>query len=131
MYKRQLVASGTATLELAAAGVPMVVGYRAAAPTVWAARRLLRVHHVALPNILLGRPLVPELLQRDCTPAALAEAASLLLGGGVEAVRQRTGFAEAMRRLGPSGKAPSRHAADIILSLARAGRPPQIARRAQ
>lgn len=116
-----LVASGTATLELAAAGVPMVVGYRAAAATVWAARRLLRVGHVALPNILLERALVPELLQGDCTAAALADALQPLLTGGLEAVRQREGFDAAIRRLGPTGEPPSRRAAEIILSLARPG----------
>lgn len=119
-----IVASGTATLELAAAGVPMVVGYRAAAVTGWAARRLLRTRHVALPNILLDAPLVPELLQGRCTAEALADAAAPLLRDAAAAARQKAGFGEAIDRLGAAEEVPSRRAASLILSLA-TPRPPQ------
>ena len=123
-----LVASGTATLELAAAGVPMVVGYRAAPLTVWAARRLLRLRHIALPNILTEEVVVPELIQGDCTAGGLATAVAPLLAGGEAAAAQRRGLAEAVGRLGPAGSRPSRRAAAIILSLARPASPPQIDR---
>lgn len=66
-----LVASGTATLELAALDVPMVVAYRVHPLVAALARRALRVDHVALPNLLAGRRLVPEHLQ-DLDPDALA-----------------------------------------------------------
>jgi lipid-A-disaccharide synthase len=61
-----LAASGTVTLELAFAGVPMVAAYRANWLTAALARRLLLVPHVAMVNIVLGRGVVPEFLQENC-----------------------------------------------------------------
>jgi lipid-A-disaccharide synthase len=69
-----IVASGTATLETALLERPMVIVYRVA-PLTWAlARLLVRVEHVGMPNIILGRAVFPELLQRDVTPEKLAAA---------------------------------------------------------
>jgi lipid-A-disaccharide synthase len=71
-----LLASGTAALEAMLCKRPMVVGYRLA-PLSHAIVRtfgLLKVEHVSLPNVLAGEPLVPELLQDDCTPERLAAA---------------------------------------------------------
>ena len=67
-----LAASGTASLELALLGVPHVVAYRVSALTFRAARGLVRVEHVALPNLIAGRMVVPELLQAAVEPDALA-----------------------------------------------------------
>ena len=69
-----LTISGTSTLELAVAGLPMVVTYRASAVSAFVARRLINVPFVALPNLILGRAVVPELLQDECTPDSLARA---------------------------------------------------------
>lgn len=69
-----LVASGTATLEAALVGRPMVVAYRMHPFSYRILRRMLRVPHVALPNLLAGRELVPEFLQDAVQPAALAAA---------------------------------------------------------
>jgi lipid-A-disaccharide synthase len=71
-----LLASGTAALEGMLAKRPMVVGYRIAPLTHWIVRRfgLLRVERYALPNVLAGADLVPELMQDDCTPDQLAAA---------------------------------------------------------
>jgi len=69
-----LVKSGTSTLEAMLVGRPMVVCYRLGGLTYRLVRRLLRTEFVALPNILAGRCLVPELLQDAATPAALADA---------------------------------------------------------
>jgi lipid-A-disaccharide synthase len=69
-----LVKSGTSTLEAMLLRRPMVVSYRLGALTYGIVRRLLRTPFVALPNILAGRALVPELLQDAATPTALADA---------------------------------------------------------
>jgi lipid-A-disaccharide synthase len=67
-----LVKSGTSTLEAMLLKRPMVVSYRLGHLSYQIASRLLRTNYVALPNILAGRALVPELLQYDATPKALA-----------------------------------------------------------
>ena len=68
-----LVKSGTSTLEAMLLHRPMVVSYRLGELTYQLVRHLLRTPYVALPNILAGEELVPELLQHAATPAALAE----------------------------------------------------------
>ena len=69
-----LVKSGTATLEALLLRRPMVVAYRLGNLTAWVVRRLQKSAYVALPNILAGRELVPELIQEDAEPARLADA---------------------------------------------------------
>ncbi|SIO00662.1 lipid-A-disaccharide synthase [Salinivibrio sp. ES.052] len=71
-----LLASGTVALECMLLKRPMVVGYRVKPVTAWLAKRLLKTQYVSLPNILADAPLVPELLQEDCQPKALADAVS-------------------------------------------------------
>lgn len=68
-----LVASGTATLEAALYGKPMVIAYRMPPFSHWIMRQMGTVTFVGLPNILAGEPLVPELLQHDATPQRLAD----------------------------------------------------------
>ncbi|MCU0897492.1 MAG: lipid-A-disaccharide synthase [Burkholderiales bacterium] len=75
-----LVASGTATLEAALLRRPMVVTYRANRVSFAIAKRLVTIPYVALPNILAGEFIVPELLQDDATPENLAQALLNLLG---------------------------------------------------
>ncbi len=69
-----LVASGTATLETALLGRPMVIMYRVAPVTFALARLLVRIDHIGMPNIILGRRVFPELIQGDVTPTKLAAA---------------------------------------------------------
>ncbi|MFM8991206.1 MAG: lipid-A-disaccharide synthase [Alphaproteobacteria bacterium] len=113
--------SGTSTLELALAGMPMAVAYRASPASAFLARRMLRVPHVALPNLILGEGLVPELLQERCTPAAIAGAAQALLAGGDVARLQREGFARLRGLLGGGGVPPSERAAAAVLAAIRRG----------
>ena len=67
-----LLASGTATLEAMLAKCPMVVSYRFKPTTFWLLKQLVKTPYVSIPNILAGKPLVPELLQDDGTPESLA-----------------------------------------------------------
>jgi len=69
-----IVASGTATLETALLGRPMVIVYRVAPLTFAVARLLVRVDHIGMPNIILGRRVFPELIQRAVTPTNLVAA---------------------------------------------------------
>ena len=74
-----LVKSGTSTLEAALAGMPFVVAYITHSVTFFLARRLVRVPHVALANLVAGRRVVPEFIQREMTPGAVADALEPLL----------------------------------------------------
>ncbi|WBA12272.1 lipid-A-disaccharide synthase [Salinivibrio kushneri] len=74
-----LLASGTVALECMLLKRPMVVGYKVKPVTAWLAKRLLKTKYVSLPNILADAPLVPELLQEECQPEALADAVSAQL----------------------------------------------------
>lgn len=117
-----LIKSGTSSLELAVAGVPHVVAYRVNPLTAAIARRLIRVPHASLVNLLAGRPagdpVVPERIQGDCTPAALAAAVLPLLEDPAAAAAQRAGFAAALARLSPPGDAPpSEAAASAVLAM--------------
>jgi lipid-A-disaccharide synthase len=113
-----LVASGTATLECALLGVPMVVGYRLHALSYALARRLVRVEHVALVNLVAGRRVVPEAVQRDFNAGRLLIEAKRLFGES--GVRQRAELAEVRHRLGAPGA--SERAARAVLAVAREGR---------
>jgi lipid-A-disaccharide synthase len=103
-------ASGTATLECALLGVPMVVGYRLRPLSFAIAKRLVRVPNAALVNLIAGRTVVPELLQRDWNPGELAAITVDLMSGGIEV--QRAGLADVCARVG--GPGASRNAAEAI-----------------
>ena len=87
-----LVASGTATLEAALLQRPMVVAYRMSGLSWQLVSRLVKTPYAALPNILSGEALVPELLQGAATPAAMAAAVQPLLTDSAAAQAQRRGF---------------------------------------
>jgi lipid-A-disaccharide synthase len=100
-----LVKSGTTTLEAAIEGVPFVVAYRTHPITFRIARRLVRVDHVALANLVAGERVVPELLQDEVTPARLAaEVESVLAEGGARR-RVEAGLARVRTLLGEPGAA--------------------------
>jgi lipid-A-disaccharide synthase len=99
-----LVASGTATLEAACYGAPMVVLYRLSSASYAVARLLVRgVSHISLPNIVAGREIVPEFIQGRATPGALATAALGLLEDDVARAAQRAALLEVRVRLGEPG----------------------------
>jgi lipid-A-disaccharide synthase len=118
-----LSVSGTSTLELAVAGLPTVVGHRVNALSGWLARKLIQVPYVAMPNVIAGRVVIPELLQADCTPAALAAALAHLLDDPAAASKMRADLASVCEALGQGeiarGRLPSDRAATAILELLR------------
>ncbi len=114
-----LVASGTATLELTLAGVPMVVGYRVSLLEELVARLLLVTDKIALPNLILGRHAVPELVQRDCSPRKLLEALRPLLAGGAKREAQLVALSEVAAQMRADGMTPSARAAKIVEQTAR------------
>jgi lipid-A-disaccharide synthase len=98
-----LIASGTATLEAALLGTPMVVCYRVSRLSEVVVRLLNRSGWISLPNIVAGRGVVPEILQDAVTGARLASEAESLLVDSVAATAQRAAFKEVRSRLGQSG----------------------------
>jgi lipid-A-disaccharide synthase len=113
-----LTKSGTSTLELALAGVPMAVTYRVNPLTAMAARRLIRVPYVAMVNLLAERTLVPELLQEACNGPRLAGTVEALLREPARAEAQRAGFAAVVAKLrAPGGDLPSEAAAREVLEV--------------
>jgi lipid-A-disaccharide synthase len=111
-----ITVSGTAALENTLLGVPMIVMYKLSGLTYAIARRLIRVPFVAIPNILAGKPLVPELLQTEATPEKLAEAARALLQNADAARQMRTDLLTLRSQLGEPG-ATQRAAAEITQIL--------------
>jgi lipid-A-disaccharide synthase len=112
-----LTKSGTSTLELAMAGVPMAVTYRVNPLSAAIGRRLIKVPHVAMINLLAGHALVPELLQEDCRPDKLAETLLALLRDPAKVAAQRTGFTAALDSLHAPEGMPSIAAAKAILRV--------------
>jgi lipid-A-disaccharide synthase len=112
--KAAITKSGTSTLELAMAGVPMAVTYRVNPLSAAIGRRLIKVKHVAMINLLAGGALVPELLQEDCTPEKLAATLQTLLSGPDAANTQRAGFTAALATLRPPAGTPSDAAASAV-----------------
>jgi lipid-A-disaccharide synthase len=119
-----LAASGTVTLELAVAGVPIVAAYRL--PLIEeAVLRLMspqpRPHSVILANLVIGENVVPEFLQRDCTPQKLADALSPLLSDTLGRSRQTEAFGR-LDAIMAIETTPSAQAAAAVLDVARRGR---------
>lgn len=111
-----IVASGTATVEAALLGAPMVVVYRLSALTHFLGRRLIQVPHVAMVNLIAGRRLVPELIQADFTPERVADEVLALLAEGPQRTAMLDGLADVRSRLG-SGGASLRAAREVYAVL--------------
>lgn len=98
-----LCASGTATLEVGLLGTPMVMLYRLGRWTYLLARLMVRLPFVSLVNLVLGKKVIPELLQSDATPRRIAAEAEQILMDDGERERMRAGLAELRARLGEGG----------------------------
>jgi lipid-A-disaccharide synthase len=113
-----LAKSGTVTLELALACVPMVTAYKGGRLEGAIARRVIRLPSVILANLVLGENVVPEFLQENCIPEKLADALVPLLSDSPERRRQIEAFRRLDGIMGIGTASPARRAADIVLNLA-------------
>ena len=113
-----LGASGTVALELALAGVPQVTAYRLNPATALIGRFVIRRRRFCPVNILLDRPVVPELIQGDCRPVPLADALGPLLADGEARAAQLSAFRELAGELGGGGR-PSFRAAETVRRIVR------------
>ncbi len=116
-----LAASGTVTLELALAEVPTVVAYKVGYIEGEIARRLISVTSASLPNLILGRKLLPEFIDWGWTAADLADRVSELLRDGPAREAQLAGFAELRAIMAEGVTTPSATAAGIVLDAVRGG----------
>jgi lipid-A-disaccharide synthase len=112
-----LAASGTVTLELALANIPMVAGYRIPAWEGALFRVMASIDTVILANLVLGEKIVPEYLQSDCTPDRLAAGLVPLLTDTPEWRRQLDAFARLDSIMALAGEPPSARAARAVLEL--------------
>lgn len=108
--------SGTITMECAFFGVPAVVFYRTSWPTYWIAKQVVKVKHLAMPNLLAGDEVFPEFVQAAATPENLARAALQLLRDDARRQAVQAKLAQVVATLGLPG-APQRAAEAIIRLL--------------
>ena len=111
-----LAASGTVTLELALAGVPMVVGYRLD-PLTAALRWVVRIHSVVMANLVIGENAFPEFIQKGCDPETLAAALDPLFDETPERRAQIEATDRVRRATLVEGESPSDRAAGVVLGL--------------
>jgi lipid-A-disaccharide synthase len=110
-----IVSSGTATIEAALMNAPMIVVYRLAPLTAALARWLIRTPMFAMVNLIAGKPVVPELVQKDFTPQRVARETMRLLDSPESRAEIQQGLAEVRAKLGPPGAID--RAAEIIAAM--------------
>ncbi|MCF7987810.1 MAG: lipid-A-disaccharide synthase [Methylovulum sp.] len=110
-----MTASGTATLEIALLGVPMVIGYKLAWITYWLGRWLVKTPFIGLPNIIAGQRIVKELIQREATANNLAEELLRILTDPAYALQMRENLADVKQKLGRGGA--SKKMAELALAM--------------
>lgn len=112
-----MAASGTVALELAIVKVPHIIAYKVAPLTAFLVRHFLKIQFVNLTNILLGREIVPELLQENCSKEKILYYMNEFIKKGDVYERQMEGFEKLKSVLGFGEQTPSANACDIILKL--------------
>jgi len=112
--------SGTVTLELALAQVPMVTAYKGGTVEAWIARRAIRSSSVILANLVIGENVIPEFIQEDCTAEKLMPALCEVLADTPLRERQRVAFARLDTIMSTGERTPSERAADVVLGMLRA-----------
>jgi lipid-A-disaccharide synthase len=116
-----IVASGTATVEAALAGTPFVVVYRLAPLTWLLGRRLVTLDTFAMPNLIAGRRIVPELIQKDFTAAGVVRELNAIIRDGSAREKMLSDLEEIRTKLlaGGHSEAPAQRAAREIVALLR------------
>lgn len=114
-----LAASGTVTLELACAGIPSLIAYKASRLTAFIIKRMISIPYVGMPNILLEKMVIPELLQENCTPKILAQHLEKLLISQEDQQKQKEYFKQVQTLLRPKDPSfsPSQTAAQAIQKI--------------
>lgn len=118
--RASVVASGTATVEAALIGNPFVVVYRVSPLTYAIAKRVVKVPHVAMANLIAGKRVVPELIQRDFTPANIVQQLKRLLPDGPdrESMRMELGAIRELLRAHPAnGRGEGQGAIERVAAL--------------
>ncbi len=118
-----LAASGTVSLELAAAGTPMVIAYAANPLSAFLAKRLVRIDTVTLVNLVTDTRTIPEFLLENCTPDLITPALRALLDDPATAAAQRAAGSRTMDLLGRGADPPGLRAARSVLAHLGAGKP--------
>ena len=111
--------SGTVTLELALARVPMVAAYKAGNIEAWIARRVIRSSSVILANLVIGENVIPEFIQENCTPENLAPALRDILADSSARRRQIDAFARLDTIMATGEQSPSAKAAEVVMATLR------------
>ena len=110
-----IVASGTATVEAALLGTPMVVVYRVSRITAAILRRMIRTPFIGMVNLIAGRRVVPELIQDAFTPGAVEAEVRRLLESEPARAEIKNGLAEVRVKMGPGGAIE--RAADVFARM--------------
>jgi lipid-A-disaccharide synthase len=116
-----LAASGTVTLELALAQIPTVAAYRGANWEAAIAKRLIKLPSVILPNLILGRSVVPEFIQETATPETLSREVLAIIPEDEARTRQLAGFDEVETIMRSAGASPAANAVEAALALLESG----------
>jgi lipid-A-disaccharide synthase len=109
------VTSGTATLETACSGTPMVVVYKTSPLTYWIAKRVVKIKNIALANIVAGKTIVPELIQGDVKVKKLLKAARNILHDRQNVTKMKEELKKVREKLGGAGA--SQKVAQAILAV--------------
>lgn len=112
-----IAASGTVALELAICDIPHIIAYKVSAFSAMLARKFLHIQFVNLSNILLGREIIPELLQERCVEGNIRSYILELLRHEDLYDKQMSGFAKVREILGQGVQTPSQNACDVILKI--------------
>ena len=112
-----IAASGTVALELAICDIPHIVAYKVSAFSAMLARKFLHIQFVNLSNILLGREIVPELLQERCVEGNIRNYIQEILRKGDLYEKQMSGFAKVREILGQGVQMPSQNVCDVIIDI--------------